>query len=421
MNSDPGGRAQPLRYTLTDPGSSGLQGPVQCPSCGCCYDLAGVTAAERQADRLAWRTPCCDSQAGPPVLVIIGVPGCTGLASAQSGPGKTVTIPALTRPITTGSQDERAAAAPRPVADPAIPAAARRLLTAAAAADLTPASSLPPARPARHSPGTVAALAAAAVLALLTLPPRHPGHPARPAPGARHPDVLAAALTILGHYAAPIVICAVLLLVGVVVTKAALCGYRVPAQDPETPARRAARRYHGRYLTPEDFDPPAAALLARAQHAIGAVAATRLSRDGLLDGHPAGHATAAAALEAHHWDIAQALHQLTRHRHDHAPLAAARGYPRAAGLQALDEAEHAITVRVEALEAYAAETAAADPEYRAWLAGCAPPASSLLDLHAAAAAHQARTTEITALTQRVTAARLAYHELAGGCRRRQGL
>jgi hypothetical protein len=66
-----------MRYTLTDPGSAGLRDPAQCPLCGTCYDLAADPAA-RQAGHLAWRTPCCHSQPGPPVLVITDVPGGTG-------------------------------------------------------------------------------------------------------------------------------------------------------------------------------------------------------------------------------------------------------------------------------------------------------------------------------------------------------
>jgi hypothetical protein len=56
----------------------------------------------------------------------------------------------------------------------------------------------------------------------------------------------------------------------------------------ETSASRAARRYHGRYITTGDLDPAAAALVARAQRAADTIVAASIHRDGLLDDPASG-------------------------------------------------------------------------------------------------------------------------------------
>ena len=173
----------------------------------------------------------------------------------------------------------------------------------------------------------------------------------------------------------------------------------------ETAAARAARTWHGRYLTPADLDPAAAALLARAQHATGTITAAPIYRDGLLDDPPDG-----AGLARHEWDIAQALRQLTCLRRNQANTGAS-----AARRHALTDAQAAITTRVQALEAYAAEVTAAGPAYRQWQADAEPPLSGdLLDLLAATARDEHATADLAARTQRATAARHALTELTGG-------
>jgi hypothetical protein len=68
------------------------------------------------------------------------------------------------------------------------------------------------------------------------------------------------------------------------------------------PAVSAARAYHGRYLTGADFDGTSRTLLRRAQDAVDAANSSRVSRAGLLDG-PGG----SAALAWQEWDIALGL------------------------------------------------------------------------------------------------------------------
>ncbi len=268
------------------------------------------------------------------------------------------------------------AAPPRPAVDPVIPAAARQLLLAPGA-PLTPASQPAPAPnrghaspPARRGPATGLVIAAVTALAGWVL--LAPGQGAGPLPNGRQ-DPFTAMTAGLGHW---LLWLALLTAVGTILaTATTICLAGTPGA--ETAAARAARTWHGRYLTPADLDPAAAALLARAQHATGTITAAPIYRDGLLDDPPDG-----AGLARHEWDIAQALRQLTCLRRNQANTGAS-----AARRHALTDAQ-----------------AAAEP----------PLSGDLLDLLAATARDEHATADLAARTQRATAARHALTELTGG-------
>ncbi|MEU8347283.1 hypothetical protein SAMN05443665_106424 [Actinomadura meyerae] len=129
-------------------------------------------------------------------------------------------------------------------------------------------------------------------------------------------------------------------------------------------AARLARRLHGRYIVAADLDPDAKILLCRAQDAIGAVLESEVNKAGLLDGMDN-----ALTLPAEEWDIAQTLVTHSRMREeqralresDLTPLEKSRFAPQR---DALRRSVAAVTARIEALEEYAARTAAADAVYR---------------------------------------------------------
>jgi hypothetical protein len=304
-------------------------------------------------------------------------PGCSDTAACTCHPSRT----------------GQAAQPPRPAVDPAIPAPDRALLTAPGA-PLVPASRSAPSRPPSRIwelvPGTVAGLAAATAAA-------GGGVLLFGAPAARQAAPLMATAR---HGALWLALLIAVLTIGRIILLLALCGM----PDRETPAERAARQYHGRYLTPEDLDPPAAALLGRAQHATAAAASAQVTRDGPLD-DPAH----AQALAEHEWDIATALRDLTRLRRGHG-----QPPPTGAARRALRDAQAAVSARVQALEAYAAEVTAADDAWREYQAAAQPQLTEAhLDLLARTAAGQHATARIRALTQHATAARCALNELNG--------
>ncbi len=399
---------------------AGMRDPVQCARCGRCYDLAAVQ--DGPAD---WRTPCCNydtTSAG--ALVITGVPDgaspaevCDALGHAwdegrltgaargiagrtRGGRGGVLQIvpdgaqipaavpvtgwdhltpgPAATWRAAAGSSPRPGRL--RPVVDPAIPAAGRQLLTGPGA-PLIPAG-----RP---------------------LPARGGGRmPRRAARAARTGLVLAIIAAIrgvlsLGQGGSVFLWIALLIAVFTVLRTMVLTGrYGHPAAGPRTAAGRAARRWHGRYFTAADFDPAAAVLLARAQHAITVITASGIFRDGLLDGPADG-----SDLTIHEWDIARTLAGLTRLRKDPAPATAAE-------LQAIADTETSVTARIYALETYAAEVTAAETAWQAWQAGAQPElGDGAADLLAATAGHDHATAALRAQAQRATAARHALHEL----------
>ncbi|NUT42067.1 MAG: hypothetical protein HOV86_19000 [Thermoactinospora sp.] len=126
-----------------------------------------------------------------------------------------------------------------------------------------------------------------------------------------------------------------------------------------------ARRYAGRFLLPEDFDEDAAAVLTRAQRAIGSVLRSHVNAEGLLD-----DARNAVMLPAQEWEIARLLAKLSALRAEHRDLASRGIAPEvAAVIQPLDRAlltsEAAVVARVEALERYAGHVAEAERAYHA--------------------------------------------------------
>ncbi|MFA1548244.1 hypothetical protein [Actinomadura chokoriensis] len=168
-------------------------------------------------------------------------------------------------------------------------------------------------------------------------------------------------------------------------------------------AARLARRLSGRYIVAADLDPDAKILLCRAQDAIGAVLESEVNRAGLLDGMDN-----ALTLPAEEWEIAQTLVAHSRMRDeqralresDLTPLEKAGFAPQR---DALRRSVAAVTGRIEALEEYAARTAAADAVYRRQRRGTLPPPD--------------RSAEISELRQRDEAyeellARTAAHDLA---------
>ncbi|GAA3153143.1 hypothetical protein GCM10020001_090930 [Nonomuraea salmonea] len=141
------------------------------------------------------------------------------------------------------------------------------------------------------------------------------------------------------------------------------------AEDDHRPQERAvyeqARWYDGRYLLPEDFDPEAAAVLARAQRAIGTVLRSHVNAEGLLD-----DARNATMLPAQEWEIARLLAKLSALRLEHRDLLARGIAPEVAAViepleRALAGSEAAVVARVEALERYAGHVAEAERAYHA--------------------------------------------------------
>ncbi|WP_067462532.1 hypothetical protein [Actinomadura macra] len=193
----------------------------------------------------------------------------------------------------------------------------------------------------------------------------------------------------------------------------------------EPAAARVARRYHGSYLLPADFDRPAARLLVRAQRAIDAVLGSRAHGAGLLD-----DVNNTVVLPRQEWSIAVVLAEHTRLRRERSAQQPERLSP---GVRALLEPQdralrlsvRSVTSRIEALESYACRAGEADdayhesqvlsglPEqnarYRDLLASTAGDAMAGAEIHSMA--EDARRAE-TALRERITIALRAGHELA---------
>jgi hypothetical protein len=178
------------------------------------------------------------------------------------------------------------------------------------------------------------------------------------------------------------------------------------------PVAAAARTYHGRYLTSDDFDPRARVLLRRTQDAIDAVNSATVSRTGLLD-----EVSTSAALAAQEWEIALALRDQARLRGKRAELTGPRpGTPAAELLsqhrRVARAAERSVISRIRALERYAAEVRAADTAYRDWRQHTA--ISELTDQHldmlARTAADEHGIAALGAMTQQARAIREAIRE-----------
>jgi hypothetical protein len=182
--------------------------------------------------------------------------------------------------------------------------------------------------------------------------------------------------------------------------------------DGRAPAEMAARAHHGRYLTADDFDARARALLRRTQDAVDAVTSSEVYRVGLVD-EPAVR----AALTEQEWDIAVALREQARLRGRRTELS--KIHPGALTAALLDRqvraaqlAEASVASRVAALERYVAEVREADVAYRDWQRSAALHELSgrHLDMLARTAADEHGIAEIEALSRDARAIHLALRE-----------
>ncbi|NGN68448.1 hypothetical protein G5C51_31695 [Streptomyces sp. A7024] len=145
--------------------------------------------------------------------------------------------------------------------------------------------------------------------------------------------------------------------------------WRVLSATAMDAGMREVHQAHGRYILPEELDVRAARLLARAQRAITAVLRSRVQAEDLID-----HSRNRLQLPAQEWEIAQELRDYTqRAKRFHQQADGDSENPsllelRQAGRSALDQSLAGITRRIEALEGYAAEVAAADRRYAEWRA-----------------------------------------------------
>jgi hypothetical protein len=298
----------------------------------------------------------------------------------------------------------------RPAVDPGIPRADRALLTSPGAL-LTPASrERPPRRldclprdPARRLAtvdGAAMGLTSAMMIAVFGTTPLAVG-------------ILALQVTTpwesaSSHYA--LVLAEIIAAITIVIF--AFRVGRFGHLTGQVAAEEAARSYHGRYLTDDDFDAPSRVLLRRAQDAIDQVMSSEVYEADVLD-----HAAVGTALAGQEWDIAAALREQARLRARRAELSEISPGPATAALlesqaQAARLAESSITARVEALERYAAEVRQADAAYldfrQAWtLAGLH---SEHQDMVARTAADEHGIAEIEAMWQQARAVRLAFRE-----------
>jgi hypothetical protein len=177
-------------------------------------------------------------------------------------------------------------------------------------------------------------------------------------------------------------------------------------------AAGAARAIPGSFLSGDDLDARAAALLRRAQDAVRMVTSAQICQDGLLD-EPA----TTAALAAQQSEIADALREQARLRAERSWLAEpSPGSPAAELLeqhrQAAQAAEESIAARVAALERYAAEVRQADAEYRDWRqhAAITELTGPHLDMLARTAADEHRIAELRAMTEQARSVRRALRE-----------
>jgi hypothetical protein len=277
----------------------------------------------------------------------------------------------------------------RPALDPAIPRAARDLLSARADA-LTPAAqdsrrSLLPAQPERRLATGITGLTTALFV-----------------------SVVAAGPWSVGLLLAELIVAVTAVVFGSRVAR--FWEHRVKDE-----AVSAARTYRGRYLTGADFDARARVLLRRAQDAINAIDSAAIVRADLLD-----ELSTSALLAEQEWQIALALREQARLRALRSALA--EPTPGSPAAELLDDhrraaraAEQSTADRVAALERYAAEIYRADTAYRDWRqhAAIAELTGPHLDLLARTAADDHGTAELNALTERVRLLRQSFTETQG--------
>jgi hypothetical protein len=180
----------------------------------------------------------------------------------------------------------------------------------------------------------------------------------------------------------------------------------------EDEAVSAARTYRGRYLTSADLDARGRVLLRRAQDAINAISLAAIVRADLLD-----EPNTSALLAEQEWQIALALREQARLRALRAELA--EPTPSSPAAELLDDhrraaraAEQSTADRVAALERYAAEIYRTDTAYRDWRqhAAIAELTGPHLDLLARTAADDHGITELDALAERARVLRQSLTE-----------
>jgi hypothetical protein len=267
------------------------------------------------------------------------------------------------------------------VADPSLPAAVRRRLTCPAPR--------PRRRRPRRRPSLRAALLAPdwllgwAVIAVA---------------------VVATAATTPGR--------AFIILLVLIITRFIAHRVAVPAMRSRA-ADRYRRRYRGRFVDPSSIGQPYRRQLARAQQAIRTVLQSPVYRDGAIN-----NAVSREVLAEHEWEIACLLRDATALRSQSAlissaPEAASPAVQRILAQHAdvLGLVQDSVQLRVEDLEAYAAEVLAANGEYSAWLLAAAASALNdyFLDLLAQAPAH-GRGGQIARLTAEARHCREAFQE-----------
>jgi hypothetical protein len=301
----------------------------------------------------------------------------------------------------------------RPAVDPDIPSADRALLTAPGTL-LTPASRARPARTRDYlpaDPGKRETTIEGAVLGLVAAGGVAVGGTTPLAIGVLVFSGPVAWQSASSHVA--LILAEIIAIVTAVVFGSRIV--RFGQLDGQVPADVAARAYHGRYLTGDDFDARSRVLLRRVQDAVDAVTAAAVYRAGFLDA-PA----ASTALAGQEWDIAVGLREQARLRAQRAELGIRNAGPMTAALhkcqsRAADIAEVSVAARVAALERYAAQVREADTAYRDWqqAAALAELNDRHLDLLARTAADEHGIAEIESMSQQARAVYLALRQPPG--------
>ena len=171
--------------------------------------------------------------------------------------------------------------------------------------------------------------------------------------------------------------------------------------------RAAARAYRGRYVTAADLEASGRVLLRRAQDAADSVRHAEVHKTGMLD-----DVRADVTLMGQEWDIATALREQARLRTRRAEAGVPAPGSAAAELlaqhrEAARTAFDSVARRVDALERYAAEVRAADTAYRSWRqhAAIAELSAPHMDMLARTAADEHGIAELDAMTRQANALR----------------
>jgi len=123
-------------------------------------------------------------------------------------------------------------------------------------------------------------------------------------------------------------------------------------------AGRLIQQAEGRYIRPDELDPPAQNLMLRGQKAVDTVFRSEVHEAGMLD-----RIRNEALLPSVEWELAKLLRYTTRLRHDHPEFQQA--IPQSGTAHAAyRRAQRTIIGRVEALERYAERVLAADIAYQ---------------------------------------------------------